>query len=104
MISGATGSGKPTFVYWHLPQMYADNPPVETLSCYGIHQPLFDEIEETLHNFTLHRGLPTPDELDQYTQDKQHRLIILDDLMMQVVKNDQVELLFTQGCYHRNVL
>ena len=87
----------------HLPEMYADDAPVETLYCFGIHQPLYDEMKRTLQNFTLHHGLPTPSELDEYTQDRKHRLIILDDLMQQVLKNDEMELLFTQGCHHRRI-
>jgi len=83
--------------------MYVDEPPVETLYCYGIYQPLFDVMKNTLPNFTLHQGLPTPSELEEYTQDRQHRLIIIDDLMQQVLKNDEMELLFTQGCHHRRI-
>lgn len=106
MVSGATGSGKTMWVYrllQHLPDMYVEEPPVETMYCYGIHQPLFDEMETTLPNFRLHQGVPSAEELDQFTSDHQHRLIILDDLMQQVVKNDQMELLFTQGCHHRRL-
>ena len=51
----------------------------------------------------MHHGLPTASELDEYTQDRKHRLIILDDLMQQVLKNDEMELLFTQGCHHRHI-
>jgi hypothetical protein len=106
MVSGGTGSGKTYWVYRllkNLAGMYVDDPPVETLYCYGIYQELFDEMQNTLSNFTLHQGLPTASELDDYTQDRQHRLIILDDLMQQVLKNDDMELLFTQGCHHRRI-
>lgn len=106
MISGSTGSGKTTWVYrllQHLPGMYVGGPPLHTLYCYGIYQPLFAEMEKTLTNFTLHQGLPTPSELDEYTQGREHKLVILDDLMQQVLKNDEMELLFTQGCHHRQL-
>ena len=106
MISGATGSGKTRWVYrllQNLSGMYVKEPPVETLYCYGIHQPLFDEMESTLPNFTLHLGLPTSDELAEYTKDGRHRLVILDDLMQSVIKNDDMELVFTQGCHHRRL-
>ena len=106
MISGATGSGKTTWVYHmlqHLKEMYIAEPPVAILYCYGIYQPLFDEMRQKLANFTLHQGLPTSQEIEEYTEDKHHRLIILDDLMQQVIKNDEMELLFTQGCHHRRL-
>lgn len=105
-ISGATGSGKTLWVYrllQNLPGIYVNDPPVETLYCYGIHQPLFDEMKRTLSNFSLHQGLPTTPELDEFTNDRKHRLIILDDLMQQVIRNDEMELLFTQGCHHRRI-
>ena len=106
VISGGTGSGKTTWVYkllQNLPRMYVGDPIVETMYCYGIHQPLYDEMQKTLDNFTLHPGLPTAVEIDEYTKDHQHKLIIIDDLMKQVIRNDEMELLFTQGCHHRRI-
>lgn len=85
----------------NLPGMYVDEPPVETLYCYGVYQPLFDKMRNTLDNFTLHQGLPTATELDEFTKDRRHRLIILDDLMQRVIKDNDMELLFTQGTHHR---
>ena len=93
MISGATGSGKTAWVYrlpQHLSEMYAEDSPVAVMYCFGIYQPLFDEMQEELTNFTLHQGLPPAEEIEQYTQDRKHKLIILDDLMQQVIKNDEM--------------
>ena len=104
-ISGQTGSGKTQWVYRflrHLKHMYTD-PPVHTLYCYGIHQPLFDEMEKELSNFTAKQGLPSTEELEEYTRDRRHKLIILDDLMHEVVQHKDMELLFTQGTHHRCV-
>ena len=106
MVSGQTGAGKTMFVYrilQNLPRIYVGDPPVETLYCYGIHQPLFHEMTKKLDNFILYEGLPTKTELDKYTKDRRHRLIILDDLMQRVLKNEEMELLFTQGCHHRRI-
>ena len=82
--------------------MYKE-PPVHVLYCYGIHQPLFDEMERTLPHFTARQGLPTVEELEDYTQDRKHKLIVIDDLMHEVVQNKDMELLFTQGTHHRCV-
>ena len=106
IVSGSTGSGKTLWVYrllQHLDGLYVNDPPVETLYCYGIYQPLYDEMKRTLSNFSMHHGVPTTIELDEFTKDRHHRLIILDDLMQQVIKNDEMELLFTQGCHHRRL-
>lgn len=104
-VCGSTGAGKTRWVYrllQHLHGMFANEPPVAVLYCYGIYQPLFEEIAK-LPSVTLHEGLPTSDELDEFTRDRKHKRIVLDDLMQQVITNDGMELLFTQGCHHRRV-
>lgn len=104
-VSGQTGSGKTRWVYRFLKQlrhMYTE-PPVHTLYCYGIYQPLFDEMEREIPNFSTKQGLPTVEELEEYTKDRQHRLIIIDDLMHEVVQNQNMELVFTRGCHHKYI-
>lgn len=105
-ITGMTNSGKTRFVYrllTHLKEMYAEEPPEAILYCFGIHQPLFEEMEKTIPNIVFHEGLPTMDTVREFTADRRHRLIVLDDLMHQVVRNVDMELLFTQGCHHRRL-
>lgn len=103
-ISGPTGVGKTRWVYKLLRElngMYID-PPAKVLYCYGIYQPLFDEMERNVDNITMHQGLPTQEEIDDFA-DGQHGLIILDDLSHAVLENKDMELLFTQGCHHRRL-
>ena len=105
-VSGQTGSGKTQWVYKflkHLPEMYREDPASQVLYCYGIHQDLFDHMERTLPNFFSKQGLPSPEELDDFTRDRKHKLIIIDDLMHEVTRNKDMELLFTQGCHHRKI-
>jgi hypothetical protein len=47
-------------------------------------------------NITFHQGLPSPEVVDEFTADRHHRLIVLDDVMHRVVQNVNMELLFTQ--------
>ena len=105
-ICAQTGAGKSQWVYQflkHVQRMYTSDPPDEILYCYGIYQPLFDEMERDLPNFTSKRGLPTTEELDEFTKNRRHKLIIIDDLMHEVVQQKEMELLFTQGTHHRRV-
>lgn len=105
-VSGQTGSGKTQWVYKflkNLQYMYSRDAPSHVLYCYGIHQDLFDEMERSIPNFDSKQGLPTVEELDDFTRDKRHKLIIIDDLMHEVMRNKDMELLFTQGCHHRRV-
>ena len=105
-LSGQTGSGKTSLIYKFLlnvDKMYRHSPPVQILYCYGIYQELLAEMERTVGNFTCHHGLPTEEHLDDMTRDGQHRLLIIDDVMHAVVQNQNMELLFTQGCHHRKI-
>ncbi len=60
-------------------------------------------MERTIPNFTSRRGLLSSAELDELTSDRQHRLIIVDDLAHEVLQNPDMELLFTQGCHHGKI-
>lgn len=83
--------------------MYEGEPPDRILYCFGIHQPLFDEMAQTIPNISFHQGLPTMDTIEEFTAERKHRLIVLDDLMHRVVHDVDMELLFTQGCHHRRI-
>lgn len=105
-ISGQTGSGKTRFVYrllTDLNEMYGGEPPKKILYCYGIHQPLFDDMERQFSTLTLHHGLPSTETIEEFTSELEHTLIVLDDLMHRVVQNTDMEVLFTQGCHHRRI-
>lgn len=105
-VSGQTGSGKTTWTYrflQHLRDMYTDDPPEEILYCFGIDQPLIEKMEQTIPRFQSRQGLPTMDEIEEFTKDRRHKLIILDDLAHEVVENKAMELLFTRGTHHKRV-
>jgi hypothetical protein len=105
-VTGQTGSGKTRFVFQLLKtvnDMYVEDPPNEIMYCFGIHQPLFEEMEKTIPNITFHQRLPSPEVIDEFTADSLHRLIVLDDLMHRVAQIVAMELLFTQGCHHRRL-
>lgn len=105
-VTGQTGSGKTQFVYKLLrnaKEMYGGDPSDKILYCFGIHQPLFDEMSQTIPSISFHQGLPTPKMIDEFTIDRSHRLIVVDDLMHRVIQDVDMELLFTQGCRHRKL-
>ena len=54
-------------------------------------------------NFYSKQALPTTEELDDFTRDKGHKLIIVEELMHEVMRNKDMELLFTQGTHHKCV-
>ena len=46
---------------------------------YGIHQPLFDDMERKFINLKLHNELPLTEAIDELTSERQHALIVMDD-------------------------
>ena len=78
--------------------MYANQPPDKILYCFGILQPLFDAMEKTLSNITFLQGLPTIVVIEEFSADRRHRLIVLDDLMHRVIQDVDME------CYLHKVV
>ena len=103
MLNGCTRSGKTTWLFRllkQLPNMFKEPVPSTILYCYGVFQPMFNEMENTIANISFHKGIPTSkvvENLDNTT------LIILDDLAYEVMKNNDISVLFTQGCHHRGI-
>ena len=101
MVCGATSSGKTVWTYKLLQNLNVfKTPPDAIMYCYGVWQPLFNEIE-VIPNITMCQGLPN--NLDDWSEDSRHRLIIIDDLMDKVVNDMEMSLLFTQGCHHKHI-
>lgn len=105
-VTGTTFSGKTTWVYKLLKHknVMFQSPPNKILYCYGVHQSLFDEMEETLPSITFHKGLPSTKLLDEYSNSPTCNIIILDDLMQSIVSNAEIEQLFTLGAHHRRLV
>ncbi|CAG2234492.1 unnamed protein product [Mytilus edulis] len=104
MISGATQSGKTTFVMKLLKHASAmfKTPPVQTVYCYTEFQPVFDQAEKTIPNFILHEGFPTRSDLMEWTNPDKHTLLVLDDMMRLISKSDEALHLATALSHHRN--
>ena len=74
---------------WHVRQ----RPPTQVLY----------EMKRSMPNFYSKQGLPTTEGLDDFIRDKRHKLIVVDDLMHEVMRNKDMELLFTLGTHHKCV-
>ena len=105
-ISGQICSGKTRWVYKimkNLRYIISSDPPILVLYCFSIHQDLFDDMERTIPNFISKRGQPSSEEIHDFTRDKRHKLIIVDDLMHEVMRNKDMKLLFKQRTHHKCV-
>ena len=95
VVSGATGSGKTTWLKRVLenPSLFSEKPD-RIIYCYGAWQPAFEEMK----NVEFIEGLNIPK-----NNGKDHMLIILDDLMCEVVQSPVAQSLFTEGSHHNKI-
>ena len=102
-IVGGTGTGKSSWVFKflrNLPDMFGDTKKVILRRyCYGIYQPLFDEIKRVISAILFHEGLPEKEEMMELSRDG-HALLILDDLMQEVSNSKYMLDLFCQYSHH----
>lgn len=89
IVAGPTGCGKTYFVCNLLKEqkLLVDNPFKQVFYCYGIYQPIYDNIKAAVPHVTFVRGLP---EIEKLLDDnggnrntKINSLCILDDLMLE---------------------
>ncbi|OOY92481.1 hypothetical protein BOW17_12380 [Solemya velum gill symbiont] len=80
-----------------------DPAPHKVLYCYGIYQPLFDEIERELPYVRFQQGLPSEREVSELSDREQCHVIVLDDLMDEVTSSPDMEALFVRGMHHRHL-
>lgn len=90
MVSGATMSGKTHFIYRILLNANGmfEIPPQKIIYCYSQYQPLYEEMERNITNLVLYQGLPSKEQIEEWTEGIKHTLVILDDLMTQVAKSE----------------
>lgn len=103
VVSGQSGSGKSMFclkLIENLEGMF-QTPPSHIYYCYGVWQKLYEHMENSFENISFHEGVPSKDQIQQWTDGK-HNLLILDDLGQEAVQNREVENLFTKYCHHLN--
>ena len=103
MIVGPTNCGKTCFVHRLLTHDMFTQSISSILYCYGVYQPYYDQMKETLEPPpTFQHGLPTKSEIDAM-YDGQFHVIVLDDLMEDIVRSKDIQQLFTKYCHHLNI-
>ena len=103
--TGATCSGKSFWLYQLLrnkDDMF-ENPPEKVLYCYGMYQPLYEQMEKELPFITFQQGLPSISDLETLANEKTCNLVCLDDLMESVMTSSEMENLFVKGMHHRHL-
>lgn len=103
LLSGATQAGKTRFTYRLLENAHGmfEKRPKTIIYAYGEYQQLFEQMESRIPGLILHHGLPTKEQITEWTNPEQHTIIVLDDLMTQVTRSEDVLFLFTVTAHHR---
>jgi hypothetical protein len=104
-LVGATSSGKTTFVQKLLKNslyMFTEDPK-KVLYCYSCYQPIYDKIQLNNHLVSFYEGLPTEEDIRQFASTKDHKIVVLDDLMSKVTTSPVILDLFCQFSHHLNI-
>ena len=105
LVVGPTQSGKTMLTYRIIKQSKAmfTTQPVKIVYCYSVYQELFAKMERELENIPLHEGLPLNDQMDSWSEGREHMLLVLDDLLTSSVNNADILNLFTVKSHHQNI-
>ena len=80
-----------------------NSPIKKTYFCYGVDQPLYDEMRRELSDIVFYEGLPTKQELESwYMNEPGHKLLIIDDLMTEASTSKDVVNIYCKYAHHYN--
>ena len=76
-------------------------PPKFVVYCYNENLPMLDDMKESLKiPLIKHKGIPTTEEMESWSQTKEHFIIVLDDLQQACERERKVADMFTVGSHH----
>jgi len=103
-IAAPSGSGKTVFTKELL--RHADGTfkvhPSKIYYCYSMWQALYNEMQNEIRFIFFHHGLPTMDKLNEWGSEEGHKILVLDDLMMQSSESEELVHLMCVGSHHTN--
>lgn len=102
IVNGASQTGKSQFVarlIKHRHKLFTDTPK-RIHYFYGVYQPLYDTLKKE-HGVCFYRDLP--DSFDEFYDNGEPQLIVLDDLQVQAVGSESVQRLFLLLSHHLNL-
>ena len=107
MVTGITGSGKTQFVKKLLERRKKtiDTPIHHIYYHYGAYQKAFFDMSRTIPDITFVKGIPKEwEKLNaEKGAEKKNYIIVIDDLMIQALKQESTSLLYTVGSHHNNI-
>lgn len=104
-IVGMSGSGKSYLtrqILQHANGMFKQ-PTVQILFCYGVWQDLYDQMNKEIPFIEFHQGLPSSDEIYEWGAIEGHKILVLDDLMIDAADKVEMAHLLCVGSHHYNI-
>ena len=102
IVAAPTGFGKTAYVQQLLQK--ADRtihpPPENIVLGHSYWQPKYNEIRDAIPNIQFVRGIPPNLEDDSFLDPIKRNLIVFDDLMSDIRKDQRITDLFTKGSHH----
>ena len=68
--------------------MFTETPP-EVMYAYSEYQQMFGDMKH-IPNVTFHEGLPDKQTIEEFSKNKTHTLLILDDLISKIVQSEEL--------------
>lgn len=78
-------------------------PPSKIFYCYSIWQSVFDEMKSAIPNIEFFQGFPFMDVLSEWGTLQGHKVLVLDDLMVESADSKELIHLLTVGIHHNSI-
>jgi len=104
-IAAPSGAGKTELtrqILKHADGMFK-TPPSKIYFCYSMWQNVYDEMQNGIKNIQFYQGLPSMEELNDWGVEEGHKILVLDDLMIQGVDSEQLIHMMCVGSHHSNM-
>ena len=105
LIVGPSGSGKTELtkkILLHADGVF-EKSPSKIMFCYKIWQTSYDEIQRNVQNITFHQGLPSMDDITEWSSSTGHKIVLFDDLMIESTSNSDIVHMFCVGSHHLGI-
>ena len=71
--------------------------------CYNVWQNTYEDLKSKMPDIQFYKGLPNANDIEEWGASKQHKILVMDDLMMEAANNLEVVNLFCVGSHHMNI-
>ncbi|NJL55648.1 hypothetical protein HC928_10940 [bacterium] len=105
IVSGASQSGKTVWIAKLLKnkrEMFTDEI-VEIMFVYSVWQDIYEQMEKEIPGIKFINHIPSKEEIEEFTADSAHRLMVLDDQMSNMSTCKHFVEIFTVFCHHRKL-